>query len=95
MITCQVDAKVSGMGQEEIGQELLLLGEVLAALDGELLSANADGLGSLIAYVRAESEMLIYEVFEASRFIAERIAYLGPPFGGQADFGGRQPSVVR
>lgn len=87
MIILQVDARVSSMRQEDIEQELQLLGEVLAALDGELISAEVNGdQQSLVAYVCAESELMVSDVFEASYFIAERIVYLGPSPDTHIDF---------
>jgi hypothetical protein len=78
MIICQVDARVSGMGKEDIERELRLLEDVLAALDGELIGAEVGvDQQSLVAYVRAESELIVGDIFEASNFTAERIAYLG------------------
>lgn len=79
MIICQVDAVVSNMEKKDIERELRLLEEVFAALDGELIGAEVgiDQRG-LVAYVRAESELVVSDVFEASDFTAERIAYLGP-----------------
>jgi hypothetical protein len=78
MIICQVDAWLCAMGHEDIERELGLLGEVLAALDGELIGAEVGtDQGRLVAYVRAESELVVSDIFEAFQFTVERIAYLG------------------
>jgi hypothetical protein len=78
MIIFQVDARVSAMGKEDIEQELKVLGEVFVALDGELIGAEV-GMERqlLVAYVRAESELVVGDVFEASLFPAEQIVCLG------------------
>lgn len=79
MIICQVDARISDMSMEEIEQELELLGEVLAALDGELISVEVcPERRSLTAYLRSESELVVSDIFEATGFVAEQIVYLGP-----------------
>lgn len=85
MIICQVDMQVQAMGQEDIEQELKVVGEVLAALDGELLGAEV-GDGFIVAYVCAESELVVSDLFEASHFTVERIAYLGPSHEAHLDF---------
>lgn len=93
MIICQIDARIPGMGREEVEEELALLGEVLAALDGELVGAevSADGAG-LTAYARAESELALSDIFDATPFAAERIAYLGPAAGVRLDLA-RPPAL--
>jgi len=87
MIICQVDAWLSAMGKEDAERELALLEEVLAALDGELIGAEvgADS-GRLVAYVRAESELQVSDIFEVFHFTVERIAYLGWPHEARVDF---------
>jgi len=78
MIICQVDARVSTLGKEAIERELGVLEEVFAALDGELIGAEVGvEWQRLVAYVRAESELVVSDVFEASLFAAERIVCLG------------------
>lgn len=76
MIIFQVDAWFSAMEHEDIKQELKVVGEVFAALDCGLVAAEV-GEGHLLAYVSAESELVVADVFEASLFNAERIASLG------------------
>lgn len=86
MIICQVEARVSGMEKEDIERELRLLEDVLAALDGELIGAEVGvDQRSLVAYVRAESELIVSDIFEASDFTAERIAYVGPALDARVD----------
>lgn len=78
MIICQVDARASGMGKEDIERELRLLEDVMAALDGELIGAEVGvDQQSLVVYLRVESELIVSDIFDASDFTAERIAYLG------------------
>jgi hypothetical protein len=87
MIICQVDAWLTAMGKDDIEQELGLLGEVLAALDGELIGAEVGtDHGRLVAYVRAESELAVSDIFEAFHFAVERIACLGWSHETQIDF---------
>lgn len=79
MIICQVDANFSAMDKENVEQELKVVGEVLAAIDGELIHADISmGHRHLVAYLRVESELLASDIFEASYFAAESITYLGP-----------------
>ena len=78
MIICQVDAWFSAMGKEDVERELKVVEEVLAAIDGQLLGAEVrTAQGRILAYVRAESELVVGDVFEASYFNVERIARLG------------------
>jgi hypothetical protein len=87
MIICQVDAWLSAMGKDAIERELGMLEEVLAALEGELIGAEVGtDLGRLVAYVRAESELQVSDVFEAFHFAVERIAYLGWSHETSVDF---------
>jgi hypothetical protein len=68
------------MRKEDIERELELLGEVLASLDGELISAEVSASQDrLLAYVRAESELAVNDIFDGFDFTVERIAYLGWP----------------
>lgn len=79
MIICQVDAQVLAMGKEDIEQELQAVGEVLAAIGGELIHADFSmGHGYLVAYVCAESELVVSDIFDASYFKVESILYLKP-----------------
>jgi hypothetical protein len=79
MTIYQVDAQVSAMGKEEIEQELKVIEDVLAVIGGELIDADVSmGYGYLIAYVRAESELLVSDLFEASFFTVDQISCLGP-----------------
>jgi len=79
MIICQVDAILSGMDKLEIEQELQLVGDVLEALEGELLCAEVrTDQKSFVAYVRAESELVVSDIFDACCFTVEQILYLGP-----------------
>jgi hypothetical protein len=98
MIICQVDARITGLAMEDVDEELRLLGEVLAALDGELIGAVVyREQQSLVAYVRAESELAVSDIFDATHFAAERIAYLGPGAEAGLDFNrllGRAPAAV-
>lgn len=78
MIICQVDAWFATMGKEEVERELKVLEEVLAAIDGELIGAEVRmAQGRILAYVRAESELVVGDIFEASHFNAEGIACVG------------------
>jgi hypothetical protein len=87
MIICQVDAWLSGMRKEDIERELELLGEVFAALEGELIGAEVCvDHGRLVAYARAESELVVSDIFEVFHFTVERIAYLGWSHGTHVDF---------
>jgi len=53
--------------------------DVLAVIGGELIDADINTRhGYLAAYVRAESEFVISDVFEASFFTVDQITYLGP-----------------
>lgn len=79
MIICQVDAILSGMDKEDIEQELQLVGDVLEALEGELLCAEVrTDQNSFVAYVCAESELVVSDIFDACCFTVEQILYLGP-----------------
>lgn len=87
MIVCQVDAWLCAMRKEDIERELELLAEVLASLDGELISAEVGASQDrLLAYVRAESELAVNDIFEVFHFTIERIAYLGWPHETPVDY---------
>ena len=87
MIICEVDAWVSSMEKEGIEDLLRLTEEELAALDGELIGAEVGmGHGRLVAYVRAESELVVNSIFEVCGFTIERVAYLGPSPETHIDF---------
>lgn len=78
MIICQVDAWLYAMTKQDIERELELLGEVLVALEGELIGAEVSmDQGHLLAYVCAESELVVNDIFEVFHFTVERIACLG------------------
>lgn len=77
MVIFQVDAWFSAMAKEDAEQELKVVAEVFAALEGELIGAEVGLQGRLLAYVRAESELMVSDVFEASHFTVEQIVYLG------------------
>lgn len=77
MIICQVDARFSAMGQEDIEQELKVIEDVLTAFGGELVYADVNmNHGRLVAYARAESELMVSDILEASYFTVETITYL-------------------
>lgn len=77
MMMCRIDMRIPDALQAEVGCELRLLADVLEALDGELVGANLGfNQQSLSAVVRVESEMLANDIFEASRFAVEQVAYL-------------------
>lgn len=79
MIICQIDARFSAIDKEDVEQELKVIGDVLAAIDGELIHADISmGHRHLVAYLRVESELVACDIFEASYFAAESIVYLGP-----------------
>lgn len=79
MIICQVDAGFSAMGKEDIEQELKAVEEVFAVMGGELVHADVSmGHGCLVAYVRAESELVVSDIFDASHFTVGSITYLKP-----------------
>jgi hypothetical protein len=79
MIICQVDARFYAMGEKDIEQELKVIEEVLAVIGGELIHANVSmSHGCLVAYVRAESELLVSDIFDASCFTVDNITYLKP-----------------
>ena len=84
MIICQVDARAASMGKEDIEQELRVIGNVLAAIGGELIDADISMRhGHIVAYVRAESELVVNDIFEASFFSIDQIVYLGPIHAAQ------------
>jgi hypothetical protein len=87
MIMCQVDARTIVMGQHEIQQELKIITDVLQAIGSELVDADVNSSdGTLVAYVRAQSELVINDVFEASFFKVDSITYLGPIHEPYNDF---------
>jgi hypothetical protein len=87
MTIYQVDAQVSTMGKEEIEQELKVIEDVLAVIGGELIDADVGmGHGYLIAYVRADSELLVSDLFEASFFTVDKITCLGPLHRNYIDY---------
>ena len=78
MIVCQVDAWLNAMRKEDVERELDLLGEVMEALEGELISAEVSADNTrLLAYLRVESELQASDIFEVFHFSVERIACLG------------------
>lgn len=79
MIICQVEARFpSAMSMEEVEQELKLIDDVLEAIDGNLIGAKVNMPNRrILAYVRAESELMVGKIFASSYFTADRIAGLG------------------
>jgi hypothetical protein len=93
MMICQIDARIPVATQNDIEHELRLLGDVLEALDGELIGAEIGfNRQSLSAFIRVESEIIANDIFEASLFAVERIAYLGESQDPKLDLHKRKTS---
>jgi hypothetical protein len=87
MIICRVDAWFSAMEEKDIKEELKVVEKVLAALDGELIGAEVGtAQRRLVVHVRAESELVVSDIFEASHFTVEHIACLGWSYETPVDF---------
>jgi hypothetical protein len=98
MIICQIDAQISGMNREDIEHELKVIEDLLMLSGGELIDADISLRHScLVAYVRAESELIVNDIFEASVFIVDQVFYLGPLHASYREFESpvRKPAVTQ
>jgi hypothetical protein len=91
----QIDTRISAMSKNDIEQELGVIGDVLAAVGGELIGAEVRAnprhqVTYLMIYVRAESELMVSDIFECSYFSMGRISCLNSAADILTDF--KQPA---
>lgn len=79
-----IAAEAIGMTQEDIADELSVMGEILGIIGGSLLHTDIRGFsGRLTGYVQAESGQAVRDVFGASDFSVTRIEFVGMAHAGQ------------